>query len=224
MVFSLLASGIMTPWFFAPWKKKNTVKPQFNKCPFNKVLGFTPHILPVPWPFIVRWFRQVWCSNSNRFLGKSSSHTVSPRVSVEHSPHYGVSFFCYVSFYCVTLQNKSFNYKFVLPCSIELFFHFLSQSHKCIFPGNIRIIDNIWNTCLIVLVESNRIYAGKACTYSLIRANKRNCFNIRMLTDESDSYKTFKILLTINYSPMFFKVMFNESKAQIQAPIFMTKP
>ena len=186
-----------------PERKKNTVKPQFNKRPFNKVLGFTPHILPVPWPFIVRWFRQVWCSNSNRFLGKSSSHTVSPRVSVEHSPHYGVSFFCYVSFYCVTLQNKSFNYKFVLPCSIELFFHFLSQSHKCIFPGKIRIIDNKWNKCLMVLVENNRIYDGKACTYSLIRANKRNCFNIRMLTDESDSYKTFKILLTIHQR--FFK-------------------
>ena len=29
---------------------------------------------------------------------------------------------------------------------------------------------------------------------------------------------------TINNSPTLFKVMFNESKAQIQAPIFMTKP
>lgn len=55
----------------------------------------------------------------------------------------------------------------------------------------------------MVLVENNRIYDGKACTYSLIRTNKRNCFNIRMLTDESDSYKTFKILLTIHQR--FFK-------------------
>ena len=142
------------------------------------------------------------CSGSDRsavvtlyqIFGKK---LISDCVTESVSRTYEVSFFCY-SFYCVTLQNKSFNYKSVLPCLIELFFHFLSQSHKCIFPGKIRIIDNKWNKCLIVLVENNRIYDGKACTYSLIRANKRNCFNIRMLTDESDSYKTFKILLTIH--------------------------
>ena len=199
MVFSLLASGIMTPWFFAPWKKKIQWNLNLTNTHLTNSSVSHPIFYHIPRPFVVQWFWQVCCSNSlPDFWKKSSSQTVSPRVSVEHSPHYGVSFFCYVSFYCVTLQNKSFNYKSVLPCLIELFFHFLSQSHKCIFPGKIRIIDNKWNKCLIVLVENNRIYDGKACTYSLIRANKRNCFNIRMLTDESDSYKTFKILLTIH--------------------------
>ena len=35
-------------------KEKKTVKPQFNKHPFNKVLRITPHILPVPWPFVLQ--------------------------------------------------------------------------------------------------------------------------------------------------------------------------
>ena len=119
-------------------KEKNTVKPQFNEHHLTNSSVSHPIFYHVPWPFVVQCSERSAVVTLYQIFGiKLISDCVTESVSRTSE----VSFFCY-RFYCVTMQNKSFNYKFVLPCLIELFFHFLSQSHKCTFPGNIRIIDN----------------------------------------------------------------------------------
>ena len=64
MVFSLLASGIMTPWFFAPWKKKIQWNLNLTNTHLTNSSVSHPIFYHVPRPFVVQWFWQVCCSNS----------------------------------------------------------------------------------------------------------------------------------------------------------------